>query len=65
MNEKIKQLAQNAGSIYDPQEGIHVFNREKFAQLVVRECCDIFVELRTRPAALVVKDVKKHFGIEE
>ena len=65
MNEKIKQLAQNAGSIYDPQEGIQVFNKEKFAQLVVRECCDIFVELRTRSADLVVKDVKKHFGIEE
>ena len=38
---------------------------EKFAELIVRECCDIFVELRTRPADLVVKDVKKHFGVEE
>lgn len=65
MNELIKQLAQNAGSIYDPKEGMVVFNKEKFAQLVVRECCDIFVELRTRPADLTVKDVKKHFGIEE
>ena len=65
MNERIKQLAQNAGSIYDPQEGIQVFNKEKFAQLVVQECCDIFVELRTRPADLVVKDVKKHFGVEQ
>ena len=31
---------------------------EKFAELIVRECCDIFVELRTRPADLAVKDVK-------
>ena len=38
---------------------------EKFAELIVRECCDIFVELRTRPADLAVKDVKKHFGVEE
>ena len=37
----------------------------KFAELIVRECCDIFVELRTRPADLAVKDVKKHFGVEE
>ena len=38
---------------------------EKFAELIVRECCDVFVELRTRPADLAVKDVKKHFGVEE
>lgn len=38
---------------------------EQFAKLIVRECCDIFVELRTRPADLAVKDVKKHFGVEE
>jgi hypothetical protein len=36
----------------------------KFAELIVRECCDVFVELRTRPADLAVKDVKKHFGVE-
>jgi homoserine kinase len=38
---------------------------KKFAELIVQECCDIFVELRTRPADLAVKDVKKHFGVEE
>ena len=38
---------------------------EKFGELLVRECCDIFVELRTRPADLAVLDVKKHFGVEE
>jgi NADH:ubiquinone oxidoreductase subunit B-like Fe-S oxidoreductase len=43
---------------------VYVLNPEKFAQLIVRECCDIFVELRTRPADLAVKDVKKHFGVE-
>ncbi len=37
---------------------------QKFAELIVRECCDIFVELRTRPADLAVKDVKQHFGVE-
>jgi hypothetical protein len=38
---------------------------EKFAELIVRECCDVFVELRARPADLAVKDVKNHFGVEE
>ncbi len=42
-----------------------IFSKERFAELIVRECCDIFVELRTRPADLAVKDVKKHFGVEE
>lgn len=37
---------------------------QSFAELVVNECCKIFLELRTRPADLAVKDVKKHFGIE-
>jgi hypothetical protein len=38
---------------------------KKFAESIVRECCDIFVELRTRPADLAVLDVKKHLGVEE
>jgi hypothetical protein len=41
------------------------FELEKFAELIVRECCNIFVELRTRPADLAALDVKKHFGIKE
>ena len=66
MNDRIKELAEQAGFI----PGIMGLNRftyfdpEKFAKLIVRECCDIFVELRTRPADLAVKDVKKHFGVE-
>ena len=42
-----------------------VVDLEKFAELIVRECCNQFVELRTRPADLAVRDVKKHFGVEE
>ena len=44
-------------------EGYEV-DQEKFAELIVQECCDLFVELRTRPADLAVLDVKKHFGVE-
>jgi hypothetical protein len=69
MNERIKQLAKQTGYIWhasgDPQ--VYEFTPEKlneFAELIVRECCDMFVELRTRPADLAVKDVKKHFGVE-
>ena len=62
MNKRIKELAEQAET---KEIGYYFFDREKFAELIVRECCDIFVELRTRPADLAVKDVKKHFGVEE
>jgi hypothetical protein len=65
MNEQIKQLAIKAGDDWEHTVKEDREFLEKFAKLVVRECCDIFVELRTRPADLAVKDVKKHFGVEE
>ena len=70
MNEQIKELALRAAyGVIDPngpftaEEFINF--QEKFAELIVQECCDIFVELRTRPVDLAVKDVKKQFGVKE
>jgi hypothetical protein len=73
MNKRIKELAQLA--VEDAakycQRPFDLSREENetfalsFAELIVRECCDIFVELRTRPADLAVLDVKKYFGIEE
>ena len=76
MNEKIKQLAQNAGSIYDPQEGIQVFNKEKFAQLIIKECAEVclntaenqFSPLFSREsdgARVCYEKIKRYFGVEE
>ncbi len=69
MNERIKMLAEQAGLdiIFHLDEmGVNgEYELWKFAELIVRECCDIFVELRTRPADLAVLDVKKHFGVEQ
>jgi hypothetical protein len=64
MNEKFLELAKQAGLKFPSETALSPME-EKFAELIVRECCDIFVELRTRPADLAVKDVKKHFGVEE
>jgi hypothetical protein len=69
VNERIKLLAEQAG--YTPLPGFDFANSlqevfiQKFAELIVRECCDMFVELRTEPADLVALDVKTHFGVEE
>lgn len=71
MNQKIKELAAQAYSesreLFD---GAHpVVNtdkwNQKFAELIINECCGIFLELRTRPADLAVNDVKNHFGLEQ
>ena len=71
MNEKIKELYEEcSNSVYSKTDGYGndhykgVTNYERFAELIVQECCDIFVELRTRPADLAVKQIKEHFGVE-
>ena len=65
VNERFEQLALEVGISVDYLKNTkQMVLIEKFAELIVRECCDIFVELRTRPADLAVKDVKKHFGVE-
>ena len=76
MNERFQELAERAGikltpftvdgEEYDFDE-VEVEDSnmlQSFAELIVNECCKIFVELKTRPADLAVKDVKKHFGVE-
>jgi hypothetical protein len=63
MNTRIKELYNTVAG--NDKLNFDSYLAEKFAELIVRECCDIFVELRTRPADLAVLDVKKHFGVEE
>ncbi len=60
MNERIRELAEES---YNEFYNVHI-DLELFAELIVQECCDIFVELRTRPADLAALDVKKHFGVK-
>lgn len=68
MNERILELAKQAGlkkGHVSDREYIGDFDWREFAELIVRECCDMFVELRNRPADLAVKDVQKFFGVKE
>ena len=67
MNERIEKLAEQAGLEYnfDPMLWLKY---EKFAQLIVRECADLF-EVEWGDEKLTGNDVgyvvKKHFGVEE
>jgi len=68
MNERIKELAEQAGWMMgDEVEGFNT-RLEKFVELIVRECADLF-EVEWGDEKLTGNDVgyvvKKHFGVEE
>jgi hypothetical protein len=77
MNERIKELASQAGVTYDWDPGTGgpevYFDRqedfEKFAELIVRECASLFADdLRTMgdfTERACRRAIKEHFGVEE
>ena len=81
MNERIKQLAEQAGllskHIGPVVETRHMAKKkqdlEKFAELIVRECanhCDLLLDHKissewSRGTHDCSRAIKKHFGVEE
>jgi hypothetical protein len=78
MNERIKELAQQSadGMLSYDAEGEWRLNQkeaEKFAELIVRQCADICLEMAAKCAGIsdgaLAKDcaywIKKDFGVEE
>ena len=80
MNERIKELAEQAGFQYIKDEGIgwagnYNASLPKFAELIVRECMTICKEHPSRivsnnwvadaVAPDVVRQFEEHFGVEE
>ena len=71
MNERIKQLAEQAG-IYNLEltDETEYWIIEKFAELIVRECADDakhhVMNISTyADADFVYEQIKRHFGVEE
>jgi hypothetical protein len=62
MNERILELAQNAGLISHFNAAPHRPDIEKFAELIVRECCQ---KLEDDGMVEVAMEIKEHFGVEE
>lgn len=67
MNERIKELAIKAGLLSADYNGFDsnrlTKSEEKFAELIVRECCDLLeTSLPYNPQQQMIK---KHFGIKE
>jgi hypothetical protein len=79
MNERIRQLAKKSGfsldtnNIYTAKlEHLPITeNMEKFAELIVRECCDVLQNEDIRHSGygynqgFLHKKIKEHFGVEE
>jgi hypothetical protein len=63
MNERIKELAEQAGFLNKDEESI-----EYFAELIVRECGKVSLKNSHRDddmGAIIARQIKQHFGVEE
>ena len=76
MNERIRQLAEQAGSTHKQNLGVYQFytdELEKFAELIVRECADIcnkiyfdrYPDAEDFERSEEGDAIKQHFGVEE
>jgi hypothetical protein len=80
MNERIEKLAEQATSSrnqYDPKtmmtERIQEFDKEKFAELIVRECAKVAEDIQkfydehndSQVNTEIWTMIKEHFGVEE
>ena len=75
MNERIKELAQQAGCSIDGM-GYGEGNVEKFAELIIRECIGCCGQVISDPVPesvdswlnggeQCIQEIKQHFGVEE
>ena len=79
MNERIKQLAEQAKQyaldamikITDKEQALKVYSESydtKFAELIVRECMEVSLGCSHRDddmGAIIARQIKQHFGVEE
>ena len=76
MNERIRELINEATSfkegLIEGKYDIEVFDKEKFVELIVRECIDCIdgsptTEENTLILSkyFIIGNLKKHFGVEE
>jgi len=71
MNERIRELVEKS-YIYDKQNDSSFFNKEKFAELIVRECMEVASpnymgtpEDSVYYVEQAIDRIAEHFGVEE
>jgi hypothetical protein len=71
MNERIRQLAEQATTYIEPTSNSGegwIFDKEKFAELIVAECAsrvDHILRERQAGGGTMGDDIREHFGVEE
>ena len=64
MNERIKELYNKV--VGDDKLNFDSYLAEKFAELIIAECAELFPERHYYYSGLAVKrNIKEHFGVEE
>ena len=69
MNDRIKLLAELSKRhktilVDGLMQSVLLIDPEKFAELIVNECCQMMIDMETKyPANLTVREIKKHFGV--
>jgi hypothetical protein len=65
MNERIEELAKQATIWHGMVDG-YIFDKEKFAELIVRECIELNrQELAFNAFERMLNKYQEHFGVEE
>ena len=67
MNERIRLLAEQATTYHNGGLGteIELFDKEKFAELIIRECAGVCENSNYQFGTIFTKMIKEHFGVEE
>ena len=63
MNERIRDIAERAET---KEIGYYFFDREKFAELIVRECVEIIDDTHQSQGIniFIIDKIKQHFGVD-
>ena len=67
MNERIRELALQATKHYPATESsgeFSTFDKEKFAELIVRECADVVNYYHSRNELITSGQILQHFGFK-
>ena len=69
MNQRIRELINEATSfkegLIEGKHDIELFDKEKFAELIVRECAEVGSKFSQAHPLDIQYQIKRHFGVEE
>ena len=67
MNERIDKLIEQCTvqEFSDCTGGFETFDKQKFAQLIVKECAGVADHSNVTGKSMIGERIKQHFGVEE